>query len=384
MSESQQPKVCSNCGHPLAPTDRFCPNCGTRVPEKAAPPTVVIPPDQPPAAPPTVVLPPNQPPAAPPTTVLPPSRPSTAPPTGLPPTQPSAIPTPTPPVVPPVQSAGTPPDPFMPTPTYHPPVSQQPPFQIPASPNVATTKPNRGIAWLLVGGIGCLLLIFVGACIFALVAFSTIATDTTSVSTTPVAGSSPPTGGSGTGGSVVEGRILFQDKFDNPASSALLTNEDNDVRYAYEQGRYVIEVKQPELLVWSLIDGTYRNVTIEASYIMPGNMPNVAAGLIFHYQDEDNFYLFSVSNDGYYALELLQNNQWTTLIDWTKHQAINPERNRIRVELRNDEIVLYVNDKQIDKTRDPTFTDGNVALAVTSFDKGGGTVEFEEITISQR
>ncbi|RMD73021.1 MAG: zinc ribbon domain-containing protein, partial [Chloroflexi bacterium] len=39
---------------------------------------------------------------------------------------------------------------------------------------------------------------------------------------------------------------------------------------------------------------------------------------------------------------------------------------------------------QIDKTRDPTFTDGNVALAVTSFDKGGGTVEFEEITISQR
>ncbi len=369
MSESQQPKVCSNCGHPLLPTDRFCPNCGTRVPEKAAPPTVVLPPDQPPATPPT--------------TVLPPSRPPTAPPTSLPPTQPSSIPTPTPPVVPPVQSAGAPPDPFMPPPTYHPPVSQ-PPFQIPATPSVSTTQPNRGIAWLLVGGIGCLLLIFVGVCVLALVAFSTIATDTTSGSTTPVAGNSPPTRGSGTGGSVGEGQILFQDNFDNPVSSALPTSEDNDSRYAYEQGRYVIEVKQPELLVWSLIDGTYRNVTIEASYITPRNTSNVAAGLIFHYQDEDNFYLFSVSNDGYYALELLQNNQWTTLIDWTKHQAIDPERNRIKVELRNDKIVLYVNNKQIDQTRDPTFTDGNVALAVTSFDKGGAVVGFEEITISQR
>ncbi|WP_322495266.1 zinc ribbon domain-containing protein, partial [Chloroflexus sp.] len=325
----------------------------------------------------------DRPATAPPTTIIPPDRPATAPPTTIiPPERPAAPPTP--PVIPPAQSAGSPPDPFIPPPpSYGIPASSSPPYQMPASAEIQATPPNNKLVWLLIGGISLLLLIFIGACVFIVISLSSFNINNVTGTSTPVV-VEPSTSGGGAVGSVISGEIVFRDDFENPADSNLGASEGSSARYAYEQGDYVIEVKEPELLVWALVDGSYRNVVIETSYSIPRNSPGGAAGLIFRYQDEDNFYLFSVSNDGYYALELLEDNQWVTIIDWTQHEAINPENNRMRVELRGDEITLYVNDRRLEQTRDPTFTRGEVGLAVTSFDESGIIVRFDEITIRER
>ncbi|WP_448336481.1 zinc-ribbon domain-containing protein [Chloroflexus aurantiacus] len=380
--EAASPTFCVNCGRKLTPEDRFCPECGTRAPERTpspaigAPPTVMIPPEQPPAgAPPTIMIPPEQPPVG-------------VPPVAPPPPQPSVGRTPAsypPPVIPPAQSAGTPPDPFMPPPvtpaSYGPPPAGTDPFQVPSNTSpMQTAGTNKWLIWGLVGGSGCLLLILIGICVFIAVSIfavvDSVPTGSSTEATATTGGGSLASGSSGT--------VLFSDDFENPQASELGASEDSSSRYAYEAGRYVIEVKEPELLVWALVNGSYRDVIIETSYSTGRGGPVGAAGIIFNYQDEDNFYLFSVSNDGYYALELLENNQWITLIDWTQHEAINPENNRIRVELNGDEITLFVNERQIEQTRDPTFTSGDVGLAVTSFDESGITVSYEEITIRSR
>ncbi|WP_298482762.1 zinc-ribbon domain-containing protein [uncultured Chloroflexus sp.] len=342
MSEPQRPAFCPQCGHKLTPEDRFCPECGARVPDST-----------PPAA-------------APPTTIIPPDRPTAAPPTTI---------------IPPVQSTNVPPNPSLPPPpAYGTPVSSSPPFHIPSAPELPANRSNNRLAWLLVGGIGCLSLIIISACIFIVIAF--VATPTLDSLPTPTTAATT-TAGSGVE-SAIGGEVVFRDDFDNPTASGLGEDEDASARFAFEQGHYVIEVKEAETLVWALVDGTYRDAVIEASYAMPRNGPDGAAGLIFRYQDADNFYLFSVSNDGYYALELLENDRWITLIDWTQHEAIHPENNRMRVELRGDEITLFVNDRRLEQTRDPTFTRGEVGLAVTSFDKGGIIVRYDEITIWRR
>ncbi len=383
MSEPQSPTFCAQCGSKLSPEDRFCTECGARVPEKSAatppkppagvPPTVVLPPGQPPAGvPPTVVLPPDQPPAgAPPTVVLPPA--------GSPPSQ---SPPGVPPVIPPVQSVGTPPDPFLPPPppAYSGSSTPPNPFQIPATTDMTAKSTNNWLVWGLVGGGGCLLLLFIVACILVFISiFPTL--DTASNNPVPT---SATTGGGGAVAPVTGGQVLFRDDFEDPQASDLGESEDRSSRYAYEQGGYVIEVKESETLAWALVEGTYRDVVIETSYSVPQNSAEVAAGLIFHYQDSNNFYLFSVSNDGYYALELLKDDRWVTLIDWTKHNVINAAKNRIRVVLNRDEITLFINDRQVEKTRDPTFTSGEIGLAVTSFDKAGAIVRYDEITIRRR
>ena len=46
-------------------------------------------------------------------------------------------------------------------------------------------------------------------------------------------------------------------------------------------------------------------------------------GLIFRYVDSDNFYFFSISDDGSYRLDALVNDEWETLIDWTESELID-------------------------------------------------------------
>ena len=45
--------------------------------------------------------------------------------------------------------------------------------------------------------------------------------------------------------------------------------------------------------------------------------PASAAGLIFHYQDDKNFYIYSVDGEGRYELDVYKDDKPTTLIEWT-------------------------------------------------------------------
>ena len=116
------------------------------------------------------------------------------------------------------------------------------------------------------------------------------------------------------------------------------------------------------------------------SWITPAD-PIAAVGLIFHYQDENNFYLYSITNDGFYALELLMNNQWITLIDWTPSELIDPSNNLLSIATSGDRIHLYVNGSLLKTTRDDSFTVGSVGIGITSLDAVPATVNFDNLLI---
>ena len=102
-----------------------------------------------------------------------------------------------------------------------------------------------------------------------------------------------------------------------------------------------------------------------------------------YYQDNRNFYLFSVSNDGYYTLELLQDGNWTTLIDPTQSDQIDTARNTLQVATRSDRIALSVNGTLLEETTDSTFSSGEVGLAVSTFPDSTGTISFDNLLITR-
>jgi hypothetical protein len=144
-----------------------------------------------------------------------------------------------------------------------------------------------------------------------------------------------------------------------------------------------VEVKEPQTLVWARFDGSYSDTRFAVDAEVPPGADVSAAGLVFHYQDADNFYLFSVSNDGYYALEVLEGNEWATLIDWTQSDAVDAVRNRIEVATQGDGIALYVNDELLEETSDGTFTDGEIGLAVSSLEESTAEVHFDNMLITE-
>ncbi|NJL34969.1 MAG: hypothetical protein HC893_15385 [Chloroflexaceae bacterium] len=112
-----------------------------------------------------------------------------------------------------------------------------------------------------------------------------------------------------------------------------------------------------------------------------------ASGLVFRYQNDDNFYRFNVTGNGLYNLELMSRGTLTVLIDWTPSHAIRqidtrqstfmaarqppaPVWNGLRVALHGKEMTLFVNGAALETTVDGTFSRGAVALSVNTFGSG--------------
>jgi hypothetical protein len=177
--------------------------------------------------------------------------------------------------------------------------------------------------------------------------------------------------------------VLFSDDFTDEQSSSFAPETNESSVYAFVDGAYAITVKKPKLLSWAPVRGTYSDAAIEVETTLDG--PEVsAAGLIFHYQDDNNFYMFRVAGDKSYALDLYKDNEQKHLVDWTDEPSIKGPGglNKLRVELKGDLIRLYVNGKLLDEVSDGTFTRGKIALLTSTFDDPNATVTFDNLVIS--
>ena len=109
-------------------------------------------------------------------------------------------------------------------------------------------------------------------------------------------------------------------------------------------------------------------------------------GVIFRLGDENNFYFYSLSSDGYYHLRKLVDGEWETLIDWTESTAINTgeaSANVLGLLAEGPQISLLVNGTVLDSVADDAFAQGSLALGVGTIDEGGVEIAFEDLTLWQ-
>ena len=91
-----------------------------------------------------------------------------------------------------------------------------------------------------------------------------------------------------------------------------------------------------------------------------------SAGLIFRFQDHDNFYFFMVDGQGRYTVGGNSEGDWDTLIDpeWESADAIKAgeDTNHLMVVCRGTEIELYANDELLITLDDDSFSSGKVGV----------------------
>jgi len=178
------------------------------------------------------------------------------------------------------------------------------------------------------------------------------------------------------------GPILYSDNFDNEQSSDFTAETNANSSYKFADGAYLITVTKPKLLSWATMNGDYSDAAISVDASIDGP-PASAAGLIFHYQDDKNFYIYSVDGEGRYELEVYKDDKPTTLAEWTESSAIKHvgELNTLRVETQGDTIRLYANDQLLDEVSDSTIANGKAALVVNTFDDPNVTVKFDNLVV---
>lgn len=164
----------------------------------------------------------------------------------------------------------------------------------------------------------------------------------------------------------------FSDEF--ATGSQLITN-----------GTYRWEMKAHQSVGWwafpdvSPVSDFY--LTVEAKQV--SGPESSSYGIVFRMVDDANYYVFLISDNGQFGLSLLHNNQWKTLIDWTRTSAIQPGKvNRLTVSAEGSYFVFFISDQFVSEMSDSQLSRGIAGVVVELYNANDAAIfEFDNFEL---
>lgn len=184
----------------------------------------------------------------------------------------------------------------------------------------------------------------------------------------------------------VSGDILFEDDFSTRENQwTTLVNENGVMGYDASGFRFFI--REGGLNYWATPGLTFSDVRVEVDVLQYAGPVENRMGLICRHQDDQNFYFFVISADGYYAIGKVKAGEQILLGQEAMRYASAIERgisiNRLRAECQGNTLRFYVNDSPIALVEDFDFTEGDVGLLAGTFKEGGVDLLFDDFVVFQ-
>lgn len=176
-------------------------------------------------------------------------------------------------------------------------------------------------------------------------------------------------------------QVLFSDDFSDP-NSGWDDTEWEDGAVHYTNGEYQVTVIPQQWLVWSYLGEEYDDVilSVDTRAIEPTGVGDY--GLICRLVDDDNFYAFEVSEDGYFSIWKEINGEVETLYDWEYSDAIPMDGAfTINAACAGNRLLMGVNDLLLADITDEDLVSGKVGLLVGTLDQGGLVVGFDNFVV---
>jgi hypothetical protein len=181
-----------------------------------------------------------------------------------------------------------------------------------------------------------------------------------------------------------KGGVLFQDDFSDPTSGWVTQRSTNQVM-DYESSGFRIWVNQPNFDYWSVPGLRFTDTRIEVTAAKVAGPDDNDLGIICRYRDQNNFYGFLISNDGYYGISKRKDGDHRMISeDGMKHSGVihtGNAQNRIRADCIGSSLALYVNDVKLVETQDTDYAVGDVGLLAGSFDTAGVDILFTNFVV---
>lgn len=178
----------------------------------------------------------------------------------------------------------------------------------------------------------------------------------------------------------------FTDSFDDTRNGWTLVHN-NQADILTEGGQLRVTVKQPDSLAWSIAAGkTFDRFTLDVDATPLAGPDDNDYGVIVRHVDDDNFYRFEISGDGYFNVQKRQKGKWEKLIpDWTASEVIRKGKtlNHLRVVCAGSSLTFYVNQVQLAQINDTSFARGQVGLFVGTLVQPGVQVAFDNLNVSK-
>jgi TolB protein len=246
----------------------------------------------------------------------------------------------------------------------HPPHSEPAPTPLPTG-----TSPRWGRSWI-VGGVVLLLVVLLGVILFAFLGSGQNGDQPSEATAVALDGSEE------------EFILVYDDDFSDPSSGW----DDAFDRYTtkqYGNNKYYVEITTSNLVAWGLANRKVADFRIQVDAAPEEGPNNNGYGILFRFQDRDNFYRFDISGDGFFLLSKFHNGEWVTLVPWTATSAVNVghDTNRLAVEAVGSQIRVYANDDLLAEVEDDTLDEGNFGFFASTFSEPNLTVSFDDIIL---
>lgn len=186
--------------------------------------------------------------------------------------------------------------------------------------------------------------------------------------------------------STPETEVLFEDtSFLNSCS----TESTTEVERFVENGVFNLRIIPSSFVGWAECTKVeFTDFVVEADATQVSGPNNNTYGILFRYGlDSDDFYVFVISGDGYYALAIdgAKRESPDMLVEWSRSSAIlqgAQQTNHLKVVVIGDRISYYVNDQLLGETQNSNLSTGTVGFFAGAIDEGNVQISFDNLKVT--
>ena len=185
----------------------------------------------------------------------------------------------------------------------------------------------------------------------------------------------------------------YQERFDD--NSAGWPSSESAATRGISDGQYLVSVEEKGRAVPSTPEyiGEYSQFSYSVEATLIEGQAESGYGLVFHFQDSQNYYVFAVNGRQQWSIWRLREGSWQELRElpnetWTLAEAVRPagETNLITIEVLEDTLNLFVNDVQLTQLTDidATFTQGGIGFYTASSrtaENALARIEFDNVNL---
>ena len=176
--------------------------------------------------------------------------------------------------------------------------------------------------------------------------------------------------------------VVYRDDFRDQASGWDDSFDPQSMRQ-YGADKYRLEIRSPNMSAWGLANRNISDFVLEVTARQEDGPADSSYGLVFRYQDKQNFYRFDITGDGFFLLSKYVGGRWLTLVDWRASPAIRPagQDNFLRVSCLGENLAVFVNGSLLANIQDDSFRQGDIGFFAGSYQKPGVQASFDDLVI---
>jgi len=180
-----------------------------------------------------------------------------------------------------------------------------------------------------------------------------------------------------------DGALPWREGFSNQTEQWVLES-DAIAEVEIKEGVLQISVGVPNQLAWATSEPTLTDFRLSVKATQAEGPDDNEYGVLVRMKDDDHFYRFGISGDGYYKVDRYDAGEWISLTEgWTQSNAINQgqQTNHLEVVCSGRDMTLTVNGSDLVTVTDSRYSKGHVGLYAGTFFEPGVTVHFDDLVV---